>query len=69
MASEHCAIAGWSIAVPHSISPALLQIRAQSPARNRSYPEDLDVAVFATGGLSHYVHGERLGFNNTEWDL
>jgi gallate dioxygenase len=34
-----------------------------------SYPEDLDVVVFGTGGLSHQVHGERSGFNNTEWDL
>ncbi|WP_291587912.1 gallate dioxygenase [Comamonas sp. UBA7528] len=33
-----------------------------------SYPEDLTVAVVATGGLSHQVHGERAGFNNTEWD-
>ncbi|PLK48753.1 gallate dioxygenase [Uliginosibacterium sp. TH139] len=33
-----------------------------------SYPEDLKVAVVATGGLSHQVHGERAGFNNTEWD-
>ena len=22
----------------------------------------------ATGGLSHQVHGERAGFNNTAWD-
>jgi gallate dioxygenase len=34
-----------------------------------SYPEELDVAIVATGGLSHQVHGERCGFNNTEWDL
>jgi gallate dioxygenase len=34
-----------------------------------SYPEDLRVALVATGGLSHQVHGERCGFNNTEWDL
>src|SRR5436189_5437254 len=34
-----------------------------------SYPEDLAVAVVATGGLSHQVHGERCGFNNTEWDM
>jgi gallate dioxygenase len=27
------------------------------------------VVVFGTGGLSHQVHGERSGFNNTEWDL
>ncbi|HIV72681.1 MAG TPA: gallate dioxygenase [Candidatus Aquabacterium excrementipullorum] len=33
-----------------------------------SYPEDLSVAIVATGGLSHQVHGERAGFNNTEWD-
>jgi gallate dioxygenase len=34
-----------------------------------SYPEDLKVVLVATGGLSHQVHGERCGFNNTEWDL
>src|SRR6478672_12083503 len=34
-----------------------------------SYPEDLKVAIVATGGLSHQVHGERCGFNNTEWDM
>ena len=33
-----------------------------------SYPEDLRVAIVATGGLSHQVHGERAGFNNTPWD-
>jgi gallate dioxygenase len=33
-----------------------------------SYPEDLGVAIVATGGLSHQVHGERAGFNNPEWD-
>lgn len=35
----------------------------------RSYPEELKVAVVGTGGLSHQVHGERAGFNNTEWDM
>ncbi|MCC6608617.1 MAG: gallate dioxygenase [Burkholderiales bacterium] len=34
-----------------------------------SYPEDLSVALVATGGLSHQVHGERAGFNNTAWDM
>jgi gallate dioxygenase len=29
----------------------------------------LKVVLVATGGLSHQVHGERCGFNNTEWDL
>ncbi len=33
-----------------------------------SYPEDLRVAVMATGGLSHQVHGERAGFLNEAWD-
>ncbi|MCK2043103.1 gallate dioxygenase [Chromohalobacter sp. TMW 2.2308] len=33
-----------------------------------SYPDDLDVAIVATGGVSHQVHGERAGFNNPEWD-
>jgi gallate dioxygenase len=34
-----------------------------------SYPEDIKVAVVSTGGLSHQVHGERCGFNNTPWDM
>jgi len=34
-----------------------------------SYPEDLSVAIVGTGGLSHQVHGERCGFNNTRWDM
>jgi hypothetical protein len=34
-----------------------------------SYPEDLRVVVVGTGGLSHQIHGERTGFNNTQWDL
>jgi gallate dioxygenase len=33
-----------------------------------SYPDDLRVAIAATGGLSHQVHGERAGFNNPAWD-
>src|SRR5262245_31507594 len=34
-----------------------------------SYADDLKVAIVATGGLSHQVHGERAGFNNTAWDM
>jgi gallate dioxygenase len=34
-----------------------------------SYPENLKVVIVATGGLSHQVHGERAGFNNTDWDM
>ena len=33
-----------------------------------SYPEDIGVAIVATGGLSHQVHGERAGFNSPQWD-
>ncbi len=33
-----------------------------------SYPDDIKVVLVATGGLSHQVHGERAGFNNTPWD-
>ena len=33
-----------------------------------SYPEDLNVAIMATGGLSHQVHGERAGVLNEAWD-
>ncbi len=34
----------------------------------QSFPEELNVAIVATGGLSHQVHGERCGFVNEEWD-
>lgn len=34
-----------------------------------SYPENLKIVVVGTGGLSHQVHGERTGFNNTDWDM
>jgi gallate dioxygenase len=33
-----------------------------------SYPEDLTVVMVGTGGLSHQIHGERTGFNDTDWD-
>lgn len=32
------------------------------------YSEDISVAIIATGGVSHQVHGERCGFNNPAWD-
>jgi gallate dioxygenase len=35
----------------------------------QSYPEDMRVVVVGSGGLSHQVHGERAGFNNTDWDM
>lgn len=33
-----------------------------------SYPPNIGVAIVATGGLSHQVHGERAGFNDPAWD-
>ena len=33
-----------------------------------SFPDDIRVALVATGGLSHQVHGERAGFNDPQWD-
>jgi gallate dioxygenase len=33
-----------------------------------SFDQPLNVAIIATGGLSHQVHGERAGFNNVAWD-
>lgn len=33
-----------------------------------SFPHDLKVVVVGTGGLSHQIHGERTGFNDTDWD-
>jgi protocatechuate 4,5-dioxygenase beta chain len=34
----------------------------------KSYPEDLKVVVYGTGGMSHQLHGERAGLINQEWD-
>jgi protocatechuate 4,5-dioxygenase beta chain len=34
----------------------------------RSYPEDLDVQIWGTGGMSHQLQGPRAGLINKEWD-
>jgi protocatechuate 4,5-dioxygenase beta chain len=34
-----------------------------------SYPEDLKVVIFGTGGMSHQLQGERAGLINVEYDL
>lgn len=34
-----------------------------------SFPEDLKVAIYGTGGMSHQIHGERSGVINKEFDL
>jgi protocatechuate 4,5-dioxygenase beta chain len=33
-----------------------------------SFPEDLDVQVWGTGGMSHQLQGPRAGLINREWD-
>ncbi|UQX87423.1 class III extradiol dioxygenase subunit beta [Jatrophihabitans telluris] len=33
-----------------------------------SYPEDLSVQVWGTGGMSHQIQGARAGLINQEWD-
>ena len=33
-----------------------------------SFPEDLDVQVWGTGGMSHQLQGPRAGLINAEWD-
>ena len=33
-----------------------------------SYPEDLNVQVWGTGGMSHQLQGPRAGLINNEWD-
>ena len=34
-----------------------------------SYPEDLKVVIFGTGGMSHQLQGERAGIVDVEFDL
>jgi protocatechuate 4,5-dioxygenase beta chain len=33
-----------------------------------SYPEDLNVQIWGTGGMSHQIQGPRAGLINQEWD-
>lgn len=33
-----------------------------------SFPDDLKVAIYGTGGMSHQIHGERAGVVNQEFD-
>ncbi len=34
----------------------------------KSFPEDLSVQVWGTGGMSHQLSGKRAGLINKEWD-
>ncbi|MCB1329875.1 MAG: protocatechuate 3,4-dioxygenase, partial [Maritimibacter sp.] len=33
-----------------------------------SYPEDLNVHIYGTGGMSHQLQAERAGLINADWD-
>jgi protocatechuate 4,5-dioxygenase beta chain len=35
----------------------------------KSFPEDLNVQVWGTGGMSHQLSGKRAGLINQEWDI
>lgn len=62
----------FQIGVLQAPSPSALRCYKIGKALRKaiqSYPEDIKVAIAGTGGLSHQVHGERCGFNNTPWDM
>lgn len=71
--------AGWPGAVvpiqvnvlQHPLPTALRCFKLGQAVRRavESFPGPLRVAVVGTGGLSHQIHGERTGFNNTAWDM
>ena len=68
LARRDRAAAGRRARIPDSLGATLLPARTEPAQGDRELPEDLKVVLVATGGLSHQVHGERCGFNNTEWD-
>ena len=62
----------FQVGVLQAPSPSALRCYKLGKALRKailSYPEDIKVAIAGTGGLSHQVHGERCGFNNTPWDM
>jgi gallate dioxygenase len=67
-----CAIVPFQCGVLNPPIPSPLRFYKLGMALRKaieSYPEDIKVAIVGTGGLSHQVHGERCGFNNTPWDM
>jgi len=57
--------------VQHPVPSALRCYKLGQALRQavESYPEDLRVVVFGTGGLSHQLQGERAGLIDVEFDL
>jgi gallate dioxygenase len=67
-----CKLIPFQVGVLVSPSPNAMRCYKLGKALRKaiqSYPEDIKVAIAGTGGLSHQVHGERCGFNNTKWDM
>lgn len=56
--------------IQHPLPSALRCFKLGQALRRavESYPEDLRVVVIGTGGMSHQLHGERMGHMNPEWD-
>jgi len=57
--------------VQHPVPTALRCYKLGQALRSaiESYPGDLDVVVFGTGGMSHQLQGERAGLIDVEFDL
>ena len=57
--------------VQHPIPTArrLLKLGEALGRAIESYPEDLKVVIFGTGGMSHQLQGERAGIIDVEYDL
>jgi protocatechuate 4,5-dioxygenase beta chain len=57
--------------VQHPVPSALRCFKLGKALRQaiESYPEDLKVVIFATGGMSHQLQGERAGMINVDYDL
>ncbi|WP_146341149.1 class III extradiol dioxygenase subunit beta [Nesterenkonia sp. NBAIMH1] len=53
---------------PQPTAKRCLQLGEALGRAIRSYPEDIKVAVFGTGGMSHQLSGERAGLINQEFD-
>jgi gallate dioxygenase len=67
-----CKIIPFQVGVLLSPSPSAARCYKLGKSLRKailSYPKDIKVAIAGTGGLSHQIHGERCGFNNTPWDM
>jgi protocatechuate 4,5-dioxygenase beta chain len=68
----------WPVkAVPFSVNNVLMPVPTAQRcfdvgkalgAAIESYPEDLKVVIFGTGGMSHQLSGERAGYINKDFD-